>query len=82
MEDVNDILNQMNRDLVSDLGDTLEPRITGQKQDIVYVKNPGADWGLHRALHFARDDLVGCTLCLEESQAIVLILNNADGRTL
>ena len=29
MEDVNDILKQMNRDLVSDLGDTLEPRITG-----------------------------------------------------
>ena len=75
----------MNRDMaqtVSDSTSSLEPRIVAQKQDIVYVKNPGADWGLNRALHFARDDLTGCILCLEESQAIALLLDNSEGRTL
>ena len=62
MEDINDLFKQMNKDMaqsVNDSTNSLEPRIVAQKQDIVYVKNPGANWGLNRALNFARDDLMG-----------------------
>ncbi len=85
MEDINDLFKQMNRDFASSVSESashIAPRVVAQKQDVVYVKNPGPGWGLNRALNFASDDLVACTLSLEESQAIALLLNNADGKTL
>ena len=58
MENVDDIFKQMNRSssLVKDIGQdsepfAVEPRIVNQKEDVIYVKNPGSDWAQNGVLN-------------------------------
>ena len=63
MENVDDIFKQMNRSsLAKDLAQdsaagkpfAVEPRIVNQKEDIIYVKNPGSDWAQNGVLSIGR----------------------------
>ena len=86
MEDINDIFKQMNRDLaetVSQEGDAssvnpaLDPRVVTQKESILYIKNPKADWAFNNVLRFQGDQVAALTLSLQSQQAIALLLNNS-----
>ena len=69
MESLDDIMKQMQRDLSLDVtkevvDDGLVPRVTQQKEDVVYIKNPASNWGFHRILKFANHDASALTISL------------------
>ena len=80
MESLDDIMKQMQRDLSLDVtkevvDDGLVPRVTQQKEDVVYIKNPASNWGFNRILKFANHDASALTISLQDKQAIALMLN-------
>ena len=95
MENADDIFKQMNRSSLAkeieleeyditkkdgrEVDDFLEPRIVSQKEDVVYIRNPRKDWAFNRVLNFAGDNVSAITLCLQEQQAIAILLNKSSG---
>lgn len=62
----------------SDEGDSsISPRIVSQKEDVIYIKNPGNDWKFNGVLNFAGDKVSALTICLQSKQAIALLLRKA-----
>ena len=68
MEDINDIFKQMNRDLAqtvsknatkasdtTQVNPALDPRVVTQKESVLYIKNPKADWAFNKVLSFQTD---------------------------
>ena len=74
MENIDDIFKQMNRS-----ASLLEPRIVNQKEDIIYVKNPAQDWAQNGVLSIGGGQAAALTLCLQEQQAIALLLKQGSG---
>ena len=77
MEHVNDLFAQMNREMGAIEGSGLAPRVVSQKEDVIYIKNPAADWKFNRVLNFDGDKVSAITLCLQHQQAIALLLSKA-----
>ena len=71
MEDMDDLLKMMTK------GVEISPRIVQQKEDVIYIKNPHEDWALNRVLNFKNIGLSAITLCLQEHQAIALMLSKS-----
>ena len=84
MENLDDIMKQMNKEFATDIADrdvTLEPRIVQQKEDVLYIKNPGFDWGFNQILNLTSHDVSALTISLQEKQAIALLLRRQEGLT-
>jgi len=59
----------MNKEFVTDIADrdvTLEPRIVEQKDDVLYIKNPGFDWGFNQILKLNSLNVSALTISLQE----------------
>ena len=86
MENIDDIFKQMNRSNIAKVlenEDSIEPRIVSQKEDLIYVKNPRGEWAQNRVLNIGGEGQASAvTLCLQEQQAIALILSKKHDTTL
>lgn len=77
-EHMDDLFKQMNDKLQAVEKDAAEsklvPRITSQKEDVIYIKNPSASWRYNSVLNLTEDKVAALTLSLQSQQAIALLL--------
>ncbi len=80
MESLDDIIKQMNKQSQgAQIADSatqsvLEPRVVQQKEDLLYIKNPGMDWSFNGIVKLEGHDVMALTVSLQEQQAIALLL--------
>lgn len=71
MESLDDIMKQMKREIAvkitSDTENTdsgLEPCVSQQKEDVVYIRNPAGNWGFNRILNFSNHAASALTISM------------------